>query len=135
MYTDGKPVYLKTTHSRLCLAWGIIPLPVFLLPHGSEKYDYTLSHVSTWISYMMQNVQLENVDTDNDNYIKDFFITLNFDTGSSANAEHVLYNIVYFVKKKLNIDHNQRIYTNQYGVKFDWRAFYINVCIFNINLI
>ena len=127
---DRKPIYLKTTHSRLCLAWGILPLPIFLLALGSEKYDYTLAHVSTWITYMIQNVKLENVDIDSNGFLKDFYVTLNFDRGSQANAEHVLFNLVYEIKKRLKIPHNQRIFINEFGVKFDWCKFYIHVCLF-----
>ena len=78
----------------------------------------------------MQTVRLENVEVDDNNFIKHFFITLNFDLGTQANPEHVLFNIVYFVKKKLQMNHDEQIYINEYGVKFDWQQFYLHVCMF-----
>ena len=119
---------MKTTSGRLSLATGLGVLPVLILPHGSEKYQWQLRHIAMWIAKMIRLCDAKHLCDDNGELIK-FYNVLNMDRGTAMNANKVLYHIVYYIKDELNIPQNQQIFTNENGIKFNFCKYYLHVCI------
>ena len=65
---------------------------------------------------------------DNNGKLKNFYNVLNMDTGTGMNPDTVLYHVVYYIKKELGISQETATYTNQNGIIFDFRKYYLHVC-------
>ena len=120
---------VKTTVAKLTNNIGVQVGETKFLPNGSEGYIYQLPHIANWIVKMMKKCNPDkNIVYKHDDkiFLKDFLICINSDTSDRINWSKYKNGIHYFVKKELNIDINERYWTNG-NIWFDFQKFNIEV--------
>ena len=92
-----------------------------LLPGGGESYEIVMDEIGTFVANNLKNCR-----TIDRGYIDfDFYHYVNYDRGTLCNRDHIRNCIIYFVKKALGIDAATATWTNDHGITFDFRDYYI----------
>lgn len=92
-----------------------------LLPGGGESYELVMGDIAT---IMAQNlVKCKFVDGGWFDF--EFHNYLNYDRGTLCNVDNVRNCLMHFLKQCLNIPYDQATWTNEHGIIFDFRDYYI----------
>ena len=119
-FTDGIRGSVKCTQGNCFNNFGLIIGDSLFLSHGSERHPYIIPQISRWIAFNIQHCLPCYNAVDNNGFLINFFNFINIDTGTEVKAETLQCKILKEIKKALNIDYNQRYYTNFAGIKFDF---------------